>query len=53
MITSIRKTISDKPWLLIVGAFVLLICMWTALIVVAVRHRPQPIPLSPALHESR
>lgn len=48
---SIRKTISVRPWLLVVAAFVLLVTMWTGLIVVAVRHAPQSVPLSPVVHD--
>lgn len=48
---SIRKTISARPWLLVVAAFVLLVTMWTGLIVVAVRHAPQSVPLSPVVHD--
>lgn len=52
MNTSIRKTISARPWLLVVAAFVLLAAMWTGLIVVAVQHAPESVPLSPVTHDS-
>ncbi|WP_166442783.1 hypothetical protein [Phragmitibacter flavus] len=45
MITSIRKTISNKPWLWIVLAFLVLITVWTCFITIAVNNQPEKIPL--------
>ena len=33
------------PWLLVVLAFVILLTAWTSLIVVAVKHQPEKVPL--------
>ncbi|HSJ03294.1 MAG TPA: hypothetical protein VK956_12610 [Verrucomicrobium sp.] len=54
MTISIRKTISAKPWLLVVAVFVGLIVMWTGLIIIAVRNTPQNVPLTTVTsHDSR
>lgn len=35
----------NRLWLLVTLAFLGLIAAWTALIVVAQRHRPEPVPI--------
>lgn len=42
---NMKKAIARKPWLLVVAAFVLLISAWTVLICVAVKNRPEEVPL--------
>ena len=37
--------LKKRPWLLIVLAFVILISIWTAFIMLAVKNQPQKIPL--------
>jgi len=46
---SLRAAISKRPWLMVIGAFALLITAWTFLIVIAVKNRPQEAanPLNP------
>jgi hypothetical protein len=46
---SISSVISKRPWLMVIGAFVILITAWTFLIVIAVKNRPQEAanPLNP------
>jgi len=46
MITLIRKTISNKPWLWIVLLFLLLIVLWTWFITLAVENQPTVIELA-------
>jgi hypothetical protein len=47
MITSIRKTISNKPWIWIVLVFLVLIAVWSWFITIAVQNQPESIPLPP------
>lgn len=37
--------LGKRPWLFVVGAFVLLFTAWTVLFVVAYKHQPENIPL--------
>jgi hypothetical protein len=41
----IKRYLSDRPWLLVVAAFILLIAAWSTLIVIARRHAPAEVPL--------
>ena len=38
--------LSRHPWIYIVLAFILLICAWSTLISIAVKHTPQVIEVS-------
>ena len=40
-----------RPWLWIIVAFVLLIGAWTALIMIAVKNKPQSIEIDPPTHQ--
>jgi hypothetical protein len=33
------------PWLFVIGAFALLLTAWTSLILIAVKHTPERIPI--------
>jgi hypothetical protein len=35
----------DRPWLLVVLAFIILIGAWTALILIAGRNKPEPVEI--------
>ena len=37
--------LTKRPWLLIVLAFVILISVWTAFIMLAVKNQPAKVPL--------
>ena len=39
---------SEKPWLLIVGLFVVLIAAWTVLVYIAQTNQPETVPLETA-----
>lgn len=34
-----------RPWLFVVGAFVILITAWSVLFVLAYRHQPEQVPM--------
>ncbi len=40
------KLIAEKPWILIILGFVLLISVWVFFFVVAMHNQPERIPLS-------
>ena len=40
------KILSNKPWLLVIGAFLAFVGLWVAFIVFAVRHQPPQVPVS-------
>jgi len=44
--------LKKRPWLLVVLAFVVLISVWTAFIMLAVKNQPQKIPLELPLTET-
>ena len=37
--------LNRHPWLLVLLAFAVLLTAWTSLIVVAVKHQPEKVPL--------
>jgi hypothetical protein len=39
------QALKERPWLFVVLAFMLLIGAWTTMIVLAVNHQPEAIPL--------
>ncbi len=41
-----KKLIGEKPWILIVLGFLLLISVWTFFFVVALHNQPERLPLS-------
>ncbi len=41
------RLLAERPWLLVVLAFLLLAGAWAALIVIAKRNEPDAIPLPP------
>jgi hypothetical protein len=48
------KLLKDKPWLVIVFAFVALILLWVWFIRLAIKHQPEEIPAQkPGAGESR
>jgi hypothetical protein len=40
------KLIADKPWILIILGFALLISVWVFFFVIAMHNQPERIPLS-------
>ena len=44
------KVLKERPWLFIVLAFMLLLGAWTVMIMLAVNHQPEFIPLEDAIH---
>jgi len=47
MTTSTPKNIStDRPWLWIIGVFIVLIAFWSTVVTIAVRNVPQNVPLT-------
>jgi hypothetical protein len=39
------RRIAERPWLLVIAAFIVLAAAWAVLIVVAERNKPEPIPV--------
>lgn len=44
--------LKKRPWLLVIAAFVILISMWTAFIVLAVKNQPAVVPLETATNQA-
>lgn len=42
-----KKSILDRPWLLIVGGYLAGLCGWVTMVYLAVQHQPESIPLDP------
>lgn len=45
---TIVELIANKPWILIIAAFLLLISVWVVFFVLAARNQPERLPLSAA-----
>jgi hypothetical protein len=43
--TAPESATTRRPWLWIVGAFAVLMCIWAAMVTIAVRNVPQNVPL--------
>jgi hypothetical protein len=39
------KIISNKPWLIVITAFLLFVSLWVAFIMFAVKNQPPAVPL--------
>ena len=48
---SILSTLNRNPWIYVVVAFSVLIAAWATLIAVAVKNRPEPLPLQKPAEE--
>ena len=40
-----RKIISNRPWLLVMGFFCAFVALWISFIVFAVKHQPPQVPM--------
>ncbi len=40
-----RKIISNRPWILVIGFFTAFVCLWIAFITFAVKNQPTQVPL--------
>lgn len=44
---NMMKAILDRPWLMIIGGYLLGISGWMVMVMLAVKHQPESIPTGP------
>lgn len=45
------KWFNDRPWIYVVGAFVVLMSFWAVLLTISIKNQPEKVPLQTRHHD--